>query len=212
MYSITTCKPARRTGAITANITRANHLTQGGLPHVRSDHLPPWIPDSRTKRKGTLLGIAQKLNSRDQDQVESRRIRLLESLDMAIAPGRVIKSLANVGLTASDLAIATGANKRTTAAWLDADCPLIKKKRHQQRLRELKEVTRFIVGNGTIAYQEADWLRDPNRAVDFATPLELIGEGRWKEAACIYCDDVVAEVPSIFRTDDEPQPVETTHT
>jgi hypothetical protein len=155
----------------------------------------------------SLVAAAQKLNSPDQEQVESRRLELLAVLDAAIAPARVVKALGEIGLTASDIAAATGANRRTTASWLEDDSPVIKKKRHQQRLRELKEVTRFIVGNGTIAYQEADWLRDQNRAVDFATPLELIGEGRWKEAARIYCEDVVADVPSIFRTE-HPQPVD----
>lgn len=152
-----------------------------------------------------MAGVAQQLNSADLERVEARRKELIATLDGAIAPGRVVKALAIVGLTASDIAVATGANQRTAAGWLDEEHPTIKKKRHQQRLRELKEVARFIVGNGTIAYQEADWLRDPNRAVDFATPLELIGEGQWKEAARIYCDDVVAEVPPIFRADEQPQ-------
>lgn len=158
-----------------------------------------------------MFGVAEKLNSPDQEQVEGRRLHLLAVLNKAFAPGRVVEALAEAGINASDLAVATGANRRTTASWLDADSPVIKKKKHQQRLRELKEVTRYIVGNGAIAGQEADWLRDPNRAVDFSTPLELVGEGRWKEAARIYCDDVVAEVPAIFRTDEEPRSVKTTH-
>jgi hypothetical protein len=158
-----------------------------------------------------LFGIAEKLNSPDQQQVEDRRRKLLSSLDSAIAPGLVARALVEIGLTASDLAVATGANYRTAMAWLDEPRPTIKKKRHQQRLRELKEVARFIVGNGAVAYQEADWLRDPNRAVDFSTPLELIGEGSWKEAARIYCDDVIAEVPRIFQAEEPMRTTESSH-
>jgi hypothetical protein len=156
-----------------------------------------------------MFGIAQKLNSSDQQRIEKRRHELLASLDSAIAPGLVARALTRVGLTASDLAVATGANRRTVTAWLDEAGPAIKKKRHRERLRELKEVTRFIVGNGAIAEQEADWLRDPNRAVDFSTPLELIGQGRWREAARIYCDDVIAKVPRIFRADEPTRITET---
>lgn len=156
-----------------------------------------------------MFGIAQEPNSSDQQRVEKRRRELLASLDSAIAPGLVAGALAKIGLTASDLAVATGANRRTVATWLDEACPTIKKKRHRERLRELKEVTRFIVSNGAVADQEADWLRDPNRAVDFSTPLELIGEGRWKEAARIYCDDVIAEIPRIFRAEEPMRITET---
>lgn len=156
-----------------------------------------------------MFGIARKLNSPDQQQIEKRRLELLASLDSAIAPVLVARALTQVGLTASDLAVATGANRRTVTAWLDETGPDIKKKRHRERLRELKEVTRFIVSNGAIAEQEADWLRDPNRAVDFSTPLELIGDGGWREAARIYCDDVIAEVPQIFRADEPMRITET---
>jgi hypothetical protein len=59
-------------------------------------------------------------------------------------------------------------------------------------------VTRFIVENGTIGYQEADWLRDPNRSADFDTPLELIARGEWQRAGRAFCDDVAIQAPSIF--------------
>jgi hypothetical protein len=175
---------------------------------VSHDHYPGpqrWASCPCARSKGVLSGVAQQLNSADLERVETRRKELTACLDRAIAPGRVVKALAQIGLTASDIAIATGANRRTAAGWLEEDQPAIKKKKHQQRLRELKEVTRFIVGNGAVAYQEADWLRDPNRAVDFTTPLELIRDGGWKVAGRIYCDDVVAEVPSIFQADEQPQ-------
>lgn len=145
--------------------------------------------------------------SSDQERVEARRVHLVEVLDGAIAPGRVVQALAEVGLTAVDLGTALDASPRTTASWLEEVQPTIKKTTHKERLRELKEVARFIVANGTIAFQEADWLRDPNRSVAFSTPLSLISEGRWKEAGRLYCDDVAAEVPPIFRTDMEPRPV-----
>lgn len=122
-------------------------------------------------------------------------------LDGAIAPGRVLNALTAVGINAADLAVATGSHPRTAAAWLEEENPVIKKKSHQQRLRELKEVAYFVVKDGTIACQEADWLRDPHRAVDFATPLQLIGEGHWRKAGRLYAEDVGAEVPPIFRRD-----------
>ena len=152
--------------------------------------------------------VVQKLNSADQAQVESRRKHLIAVLDAAISPGATVLALAEVGVTPADLAVAIGANPRTTASWLSETHPVIKKNRHKQRVRELKEVTRFIVDTGTIALQEADWLRDPNRSADFSTPLELIEEGRWREVGRIYCDEVAVEVPSIFRVDKEPRTAE----
>jgi len=116
--------------------------------------------------------VAEQLHkSPDEATVEARRKYLVDLLDNAIAPGRVAKALAAIGLTPGDLAVATGAHPRTTAAWLEDADPMIKKRSHQQRLRELKEVTYFVVRNGTIPCQEADWLRDPNRSADFRTPL-----------------------------------------
>jgi hypothetical protein len=70
---------------------------------------------------------------------------------------------------------------------------------YRLRLRELKEVMRFIIDNGAIALQEADWLRDPNRFTDFNTPLALIARGEWKRAARAYCEEVGEPPPSIFR-------------
>lgn len=124
-------------------------------------------------------------------------------LDRAFTPGRMAWALARIGLTAADLAASTGANPRTAATWLDE--PLIdpKKKIHQVRLRELIEVTRFIVDDGTIPNQEADWLRYPNRSIDFSTPLDLIREGKWKRAGRLYCEDVAAEIPELFMSERE---------
>jgi hypothetical protein len=157
-----------------------------------------------------LSEATTQLNSSDQDQVEARRLHLVALLDAAIAPGRTVLALAEVGLTSLDLAIAIGANPRTTSSWLEEDLPVIKKNIHKQRIRELKEVTRFIVADGTITFQEADWLRDPHRAVEFATPIELIGQGRWKEAGRLYCDDVSIGTPSIFREDRQSPRIEAT--
>ena len=148
--------------------------------------------------------VAEQLNkSPDEATVEARRKHLVGLLDNAIAPTRVVKALADIGLGPNDLSVATGAHPRTVAVWLEDPNPVIKKKTHQQRLRELKEVAYFVVRNGTIPCQEADWLRDPNRSVDFSTPLELIGEGRWREAGRLYANDVAAELPPIFRADRE---------
>ncbi|HEX6205871.1 MAG TPA: hypothetical protein VFZ29_08710 [Solirubrobacterales bacterium] len=152
------------------------------------------------------------LNSSDQEQVEARRLHLLATLDKAIAPGRAALALTEVGLTHLDLAVAIEANPRTTATWLEGDLPVVKKNIHKQRIRELKEVTRFIVADGTIALQEADWLRDPHRAAEFVTPLELIGQGRWKEAGRLYGSDVSAKAPSIFQEDRQEQQASRTET
>jgi hypothetical protein len=109
-----------------------------------------------------------------------------------------VAALVSVGLVPADLAVATGANKRTAAIWVDDAQRDPKKKTHKRRLAELKEVTRLVVENGTIAYQEADWLRHPNRGAEFKTPLQLIRNGDWKEAVRIYCDDVAIPIPPAF--------------
>lgn len=110
-----------------------------------------------------------------------------------------MQALAEVGVTAEDLAVALAANPRTTASWLTGPPAEIRKKSHKERIRELKEVTRFVVDTGTVAEQEADWLRDPNRSAEFRSPLELIREGDWKEAGRLYCDDVAIKVPPQFQ-------------
>lgn len=148
---------------------------------------------------GVLPEIDAKTNSARLYALQQRREQLLKSLDAAIAPGRAVQALAAVGITAEDLAVALSANPRTTASWLLGPPPEIRKKSHKERIRELKEVTRFIVDTGTIAEQEADWLRDPNRSIEFRSPLELIREGDWKEAGRLYCDDVAIEVPPQFQ-------------
>jgi hypothetical protein len=129
-------------------------------------------------------------------------MQLLTLLDGAIAPGRAVQALAEVGINAEDLAVALKANARTTAIWLTGSPAEIRRKKHRERIRQLKEVTRFIVDTGTITGQEADWLRDPNRSADFRTPLELIRAGHWKEAGRLYCDDIAVEVPPQFLGDD----------
>jgi hypothetical protein len=131
---------------------------------------------------------------------------LLGLLDDAIAPGRTVQALAQVGITAEDLAVALTANARTTASWLVGDPKDIRKKQHRERIRQLKEVSRFIVDTGTISGQEADWLRDPNRSADFRTPLDLIRAGRWKEAGRLYCDDVALNPPPQFLGDEVSSP------
>jgi hypothetical protein len=144
---------------------------------------------------------ARQLDSTQRDALRERRKRLLAALDHAFAPARIVGALAEAGLTAGDLAIASGAHERTASAWLDDSRPGPKIKHHQERLRELKLVTRFMVDNGTIAYQEADWLRDPHRGADLKTPLELIHGGEWKLAGRLYCDDVAVEPPAMFLPD-----------
>lgn len=142
---------------------------------------------------------ADELSRAQVEDFENRRREVLGFLDGAFAPNRVAQALVQAGLTPADLATATGANVRTVASWLDRPEPGPRKELHRRRLRELKEVTRFIVENGTIAYQEADWLRDPNRSADFDTPLELIAKGEWQRAGRAFCDDVAAKIPSVFR-------------
>jgi hypothetical protein len=115
-----------------------------------------------------------------------------------------LEALAVAELTPADLAVATGAHPRTAASWFEDPETPPRKNEHRRRLSELKEVLQFMVANGTIAYQEADWLRHPNRLADFQTPLELIGEGEWKRAVRIFCDDVAAKVPKEY-LDDDPQ-------
>lgn len=126
----------------------------------------------------------------------------LAALDGALAPGRIVKALAFLGLTGADLAVATGAHERTVSSWLDDSRPEPKKKAHQERLRELKRVARFVVDDGTIVYQEADWLRDPNLNADLLTPLQLIGRDEWRRAGRIYCEDVSIPIPRMFQEDE----------
>jgi hypothetical protein len=132
------------------------------------------------------------------DRIQRHRQYLTDLLDAAIAPGRTVQALAEVGINSDDLSVALKANARTTASWLAGPPAEIRKKQHRERIRQLKEVTRFVVHTGTIAGQEADWLRDPNRSVDFRTPLQLIREGDWKRAGRLYCEDTAVEVPSQF--------------
>jgi hypothetical protein len=148
--------------------------------------------------QSVLPAVRAKSNTTGIWHIQKRREHLLALLDAAIAPGRAVQALAEVGINSEDLAVALRASQRTTAAWLVGPPAEIRKKKHRERIRELKEVTRFIVDTGTIAEQEADWLRDPNRSADFHTPLQLIGEGRWKEAGRLYCDDVAIESPPQF--------------
>lgn len=145
---------------------------------------------------------AGELSQPQAEDFESRHQELLNLLDSAFAPNLVVQALIQVGLTPADLAEATNANTRTVSSWLEPSGPVPRKKEHRRRLRELKEVTRFMVNNGTIAYQEADWLREPNRSADFDSPLELIARGRWRQAGRAFCDDVAAETPPMFMAED----------
>lgn len=160
----------------------------------RGPHLQDVLPG---------VGVAPQSNRTSASDVQKRRVYLIGLLDEAIAPGRTVQALAQVGITAEDVAVALSANARTTASWLTGSPKEIRKKKHRERIRQLKEVTRFIVDTGTIAGQEADWLRDPNRSADFRTPLELIRAGRWKEAGRLYCDDVAVKPPPQFLGDDD---------
>lgn len=138
------------------------------------------------------------LTKEQVEALEARRMFLLRTLDLAFAPALIARALAAVGLTAHDLAVATGAHVRTASSWLDEAKPEPKIKVHRERLQALKRVTRFIVDDGTVSYQEADWLREPNGRADLKTPLDLVGEGKWKQAGQLYCDDVAVSVPSMF--------------
>ena len=150
-----------------------------------------------------LSRSARPLPQREVEALQGRRMGLLEILDLAFAPALIARALVRVGLTAQDLADATGANVRTVTGWLDDSKPEPKKRRHQECLRDLKRVTRFIVDDGTISYQEADWLREPHGRADLRTPLKLICLGEWRRAGRLYCDDVAIEVPSIFLSNEE---------
>ncbi|HEX6204190.1 MAG TPA: hypothetical protein VFZ29_00085 [Solirubrobacterales bacterium] len=138
------------------------------------------------------------LEREEIEHLKARRRQLLETLDLAFSPAVIARALVQVGLVPQDLADATGAHVRTVSAWLDESKPEPKKREHQERLRELKRVTRFIVDDGTICLQEVDWLREPHARVDLQTPLQLIRKGEWREAGQLYCDDVAIEIPSIF--------------
>lgn len=150
-----------------------------------------------------LSRVVRSLPPKEVEALQARRMGLLELLELAFAPTLIARALVHVGLTAQDLADATGANVRTVSGWLDESRPEPKKRQHQDRLRDLKRVTRLIVDDGTISYQEADWLREPHGRADLKTPLKLIGEGEWQQAGRLYCDDVAIAVPPIFTSDEE---------
>jgi hypothetical protein len=159
-----------------------------------------------------VIELEEQLNSLEQEEVEAQRLETLQTLDRALSPGRVAWALTQLGVTASDLAVATGANQRTAASWLDEPLADPKKKIHQIRLRELKEVARHIVDDGTIPGQEPDWLRYPNRSADFKTPLDLIRDGEWKRAGRLYCEDVAIDVPVLFKEEHLPHVAGTSET
>jgi hypothetical protein len=140
----------------------------------------------------------RQLNRAQFRQLEARRQHLLDELDRAYAPHLIVAALVEVGLNAADLSVATGANKRTVAQWIDGGGRDPKKKIHNNRLADLKEVARLVVEDGTIAFQEADWLRHRNRGAEFATPLQLIGRDEWLVAVRVYCDDVAIPLPAEF--------------
>jgi hypothetical protein len=164
--------------------------------------LAPALPSAEAKSNtGDSTGL---------DRIQRRRGHLIGLLDAAIAPGRAVQALTEVGINSEDLSVALHANARTAASWLAGPPAEIRKKQHRERIWQLKEVTRFVVNTGTIAGQEADWLRDPNRSVDFRTPLELIREGDWKRAGRLYCEDIAVEVPPQF-LDGPREPAKSSH-
>jgi len=171
----------------------------------RRPHKYHWIDGFWTDRKAVvwvfLPEVDADVDDADQEGVESRRQRFMELLDAVESPAAAVHALAEVGITASDLAVATGAHPRTTARWCASASPRIRKKVHRQRVRELMEVTRFIVADRTISFQEAVWLRDPSRAADLSSPLELVAEGRWNEVGRIYCEEFAAEGSATFAAD-----------
>lgn len=145
-----------------------------------------------------MSATERQLNTAQQAKLESRREQLLTALESSYKPALIIRALVSAEMSASDLAVATGAHQRTAAAWIeDPEIPP-RKIEHRQRLDELKEVLQFMIANGTIAYQEVDWLRYRNRLAGFKSPLELIRHGDWKRVVRIYCDDVAAPVPKEF--------------
>jgi len=150
-----------------------------------------------------LARTVRPLPPKEVEALQGRRMGLLEYLDLAFAPALIANALVHVGLSAQDLADATGANVRTVTGWLDDSRPEPKKRRHQERLRDLKRVTRFIVDDGTISYQEADWLREPHARADLKTPLKLISEGQWRQVGRLYCDDVAIATPPVFVAQEE---------
>lgn len=81
-------------------------------------------------------------------------------------------------LTANDLAAATGAHLRTVRKWEAADDVMIQE-RFMTRLEGLQTVLE-VLHDFSLAFVH-NWLRQPRKSLDDASPREALGQGRWEE-------------------------------
>ena len=129
-------------------------------------------------------------------------------LESARGPGDIAKLVTTrLAFTPEDLSVATGAYWRTVRGWLDSEWQSPENDEHRQKLVQLKTLVSLILEDGTIAEGLVEWFRDPLRNLGYRAPLELIGDGRWKEAGSSLYEEIGiprAVRPQAFRSADLP--------
>lgn len=141
--------------------------------------------------------------------MKSEKVARLEKtrreLESARGPGDVAKLLnTRLAFTPEDLSVATGAYSRTVRGWLDSERQSPEDDEHRQKLVQLKTIVILVLEDGTIAEDLVEWFRDPLRNLGYRAPLELIGDGRWKEVGGSLCEEIgipKAVRPQEFRPD-----------
>jgi hypothetical protein len=141
--------------------------------------------------------------------MKSEKVARLEKtrreLESARGPGDMAKLLnTRLAFTPEDLSVATGAYERTVRGWLEPEGQPPESYEHRRKLDQLKALVILILEDGTIAEDLMEWFRDPLRNLGYRAPLELIGDGRWKEVGSSLCEEIgipKAVRPREFRPD-----------
>lgn len=147
--------------------------------------------------------------SAHETTMKSEKVARLEKtrreLESARGPGDIANLLnTRLTFTPADLSVATGAYWRTARGWLEPEGQPPENYEHRHKLDQLKALVILILEDGTIAEGMVEWFRGPTRSLGYRAPLELIGDGRWKEAGSSLCEEIgipKAVRPQEFRSD-----------
>lgn len=141
--------------------------------------------------------------------MKSEKVARLEKtrreLESAGGPEDIAKLLnTRLAFTPADLSVATGAYWTTVRGWLEPEGQPPESYEHRRKLDRLKALVILILEDGTIAEDLVEWFRDPLRNLGYRAPLELIGDGRWKEVGSSLCEEIgipKTVQPQEFRSD-----------
>lgn len=135
----------------------------------------------------------------------ARLEKIRRELESAREPGDMAKLLnTRLAFTPEDMSVATGAYGRTVRGWLEPEGQPSESYEHRRKLDQLRALVILILEDGTIAEDLVEWFRDPLRNLGYRAPLELIGDGRWKEVGSSLCEEIgipKAVRPQEFRPD-----------